>query len=230
MPDELFTMPSGAQTTQFPPVETADENGLLLVGGDLSVATLLDAYRKGIFPWPMIDGNRDVLSWWSPDPRAIVELDRFHISRRVQRRIRRNEFAVTFDQSFEEVIAQCAAPRHDDGRTWITADLEDAYIELHRREIAHSVEIWQDSRLVGGVYGIALGGFFSGESMFHRVTDASKVALAYLVRRLNERGFLLFDVQQQSPHLGRMGATEIPRPEFLRRLKTALKRRATFAG
>lgn len=224
-------MPIRARTTRFPPVETADDDGLLLLGGDLSVRTLLDAYQKGIFPWPLVDRNREVLSWWSPDPRVIVELDRFHVSRRVQRRIRRGEFTVTFDQAFESVIAACAEPRNDnDGGTWITLDLKAAYVAMHRRGFAHSVEIWQDGRLVGGVYGIALGGFFSGESMFHRVTDASKVALYHLVGRLDQRGFLLFDVQQQSPHLERMGATEIPRQEFLQRLKTAVMERAAFVG
>jgi len=222
-------MPSRARKTRFPPVEAADEDGLLLLGGDLSVRTLLDAYQRGIFPWPLVDGGREVMSWWSPDPRAIMELDRFQVSRRVGRRIRRKEFTVTFDRCFEAVIAECAAPRAEESGTWITLDLKAAYVELHRRGFAHSVEIWQDSRLVGGVYGIALGAFFSGESMFHRVTDASKVALYHLVGRLKERGFSLLDVQQQSPHLQRMGATEMPRKDFLLRLDAALQERVTFS-
>ena len=200
-----------------------------MLGGDLSVATLLTAYRQGIFPWPLVDRGRELLSWWSPDPRAIIELDRFHVPRRVQRRIRRGQFTVTFDEDFESVVAACASPRREGGETWITAALSDAYGRLHREGFAHSVEIWHEARLVGGVYGVAVGGFYSGESMFHRETDASKVALFHLVGRLRERGFELFDVQQQSPHLERMGAREIPRREFLQRLKTALKAPVKFA-
>lgn len=222
-------MPSFAPSTEFPPVETANEDGMLMLGGELSVATLLTAYRRGIFPWPLVDGSQELLSWWSPDPRAIIELNRFHASRRVQRRIRRGEFTVTFDNDFESVIASCAAPRREDGETWITSDLNTAYNRLHREGFGHSVEVWQDQRLVGGVYGVAIGGFFAGESMFHRVTDASKVALSCLVSRLSEGRFSLFDIQQQSPHLQRMGATEIPRREFLRRLNKALKERGEFA-
>jgi leucyl/phenylalanyl-tRNA--protein transferase len=223
-------MSSFASSTQFPPVETANEDGLLMLGGELSVATVLTAYRRGIFPWPLVDGRQELLSWWSPDPRAIIELDQFRVSRRVQRRIRRQEFTVTFDKDFEAVIAACAAPRREDGETWITSDLNAAYNRLHREGFAHSVEVWQDERLVGGVYGIAIGGFFAGESMFHRETDASKVALFHLVGRLSERRFSLFDIQQQSPHLQRMGATEIPRREFLRRLNDAMKSRTTFSS
>lgn len=199
-----------------------------MLGGDLSVATLLTAYRQGIFPWPFVDRGRELLSWWSPDPRAIIELDRFHVSRRVQRRIRRGEFTVTFDKDFESVVAGCAGPRREGGETWITTELSDAYGRLHREGFAHSVEIWQDERLVGGIYGIAIGAFFAGESMFHRETDASKVALFHLVGRLRERGFSLFDIQQQSPHLKHMGAAEIPRREFLRRLDSALKARVSL--
>lgn len=224
-------MPETSRTpaTDFPPVKAADEDGLLMVGGDLSVATLLSAYQQGIFPWPLVDGRHEVLSWWSPDPRAILELDQFHLARRVQRRIRREEFQVTFDEDFEAVITACAAPRHADGGTWITTDLRTAYGQLHRAGFAHSVEVWQEDRLVGGVYGVSIGGFFSGESMFHRVTDASKVALHCLVCRLRDHGWRLFDVQQQSPHLRRMGATVIRRQEFLARLDQAINAQVTFA-
>ena len=156
-----------------------------MLGGELSVATLLTAYRHGIFPWPLVDGGQELLSWWSPDPRAIIELDRFHVARRVQRRMRRGEFEVTFDKDFEAVIAACAAPRREDGETWITSDLITAYNQLHRQGSAHSVEVWQDGRLVGGVYGVSIGGFFAGESMFQRDNDPSKVSLYNRVDRMN---------------------------------------------
>lgn len=218
-----------AETTSFPPVTMADEDGLLMFGGELSVSTLIEAYRQGIFPWPIVDGDMELLSWWSPDPRAIVPLEQFHASRRVLRRIRRNEFNVTFDMDFPAVITACASPRCDEGDSWITEEIENAYAELYATGFAHSVEVWQHGQLVGGLYGVAIGGFFSGESMFHRVTDASKVALFHLVQRLVERGFTLFDIQQSSPHMERMGAVSVPRRRFLRKLRAALKLPVTFA-
>jgi leucyl/phenylalanyl-tRNA--protein transferase len=193
-----------------------------MVGGCLNVRWLLAAYRQGIFPWPICDEDRQILAWFSPDPRAILNLDALHISRRLRRRLRSGQFTVSFDRDFEAVIRACAEPRREDPLTWITPELSAAYQQLHRQGYAHSVEVWQDSRLVGGLYGLAVGGFFSGESMFHRTRDASKVALVHLVERLRRQGFTLLDVQQTTPHLTRMGASEIARAEFLARLESAL--------
>jgi leucyl/phenylalanyl-tRNA--protein transferase len=214
---------------RFPPVWQASEGGLLMVGGRLTTDWLLTAYRQGIFPWPVYDGQSEVLAWFSPDPRAILELDQLYISRRLRRRLHSGQFQVTLDADFPSVIAACAEARGPEEGTWITPHLAEAYVELHRLGIAHSVEVWQAGQLAGGLYGLALGGFFAGESMFHRVRDASKVALVHIVRHLQSRGFVLFDVQQASPHLVRMGATEIPRHEFLARLKVAMELPATFS-
>jgi leucyl/phenylalanyl-tRNA--protein transferase len=208
---------------RFPPAWKARADGLLMVGGQLTTDWLLAAYRQGIFPWPLFDGQSHVLAWFSPDPRAVLELDGLHVSHRLRRRMRSGRFQVSFDADFPAVVAGCAEPRGPDDGTWITPAMAAGYNQLHQLGCAHSVEIWQDGELVGGLYGVALGGFFSGESMFHRVRDASKVALAYLVQRLREHHFVLFDVQQASPHLRRMGATEIPRREFLARLKKSLQ-------
>jgi leucyl/phenylalanyl-tRNA--protein transferase len=208
---------------RFPPVSRAREDGLLLIGGYLNPAWLLAAYRQGIFPWPICDETTEILAWFSPDPRAVLEWDDLVVSRRLDRRLRSGQFRITFNRDFAGVVRGCAAPRRDDHLTWITPELAAAYEGLHRQGYAHSVEVWQADRLVGGVYGIALGGYFSGESMFHTARDASKVALVHLVRHLQQRGFVLFDIQQTSAHLTRMGATEIPRRQFLRRLQAALE-------
>jgi len=214
---------------RFPPIWQASEGGLLMVGGQLTTEWLLTAYRQGVFPWPVYDGQTEILAWFSPDPRAIIEWDRLHVSRRLQRRLRSGRFRITLDADFPNVIAACAEARKPEEGTWITPHLAEAYIELHRLGVAHSVEVWQEGWLAGGVYGVALGGFFSGESMFHRVRDASKIALVHLVRHLHSRGFVLFDVQQASPHLVRLGATEVPRSEFLSRLKRALELPVSFS-
>jgi leucyl/phenylalanyl-tRNA--protein transferase len=213
----------------FPPIWQAREDGLLMIGGCLNVQWLLTAYRRGIFPWPLTDGKHEILAWFSPHPRAILELDELHVSRRVARRLRSGEFHVTLNSQFREVVRGCAAPRKSETMTWITPDMAAAYEQLHRRGYAHSVEVWQAGRLVAGLYGLALGGFFAGESMFHRVRDASKIALVHLVRHLKQRGFTLFDVQQASPHLTQMGAKEIPRTLFLARLEQALDEPVTFS-
>jgi leucyl/phenylalanyl-tRNA--protein transferase len=165
--------------------------------------------------------------WWSPDPRAIFELDGFHASRRLWRTYRSGRFHLTINQSFGGVIRGCAA-REDEG-TWITPDMIAAYETLHRLGYAHCVEAWQDGELAGGVYGVAIGGFFAGESMFYRRRDASKIALLHLVLRLRERGFLLFDTQFVTEHTARLGAIEIPRSHYMRRLALALQRDARFA-
>ena len=203
--------------------EWADEYGLVGVGGDLRPATLLRAYRAGIFPW--FDAADPIL-WWSPDPRAIFELDRFHVPRRLQRTLRSGRFTVTFDRDFTGVIHGCAENRTDG--TWITAEMIGAYTAMHGLGHAHSVEVWCEGELAGGVYGVTVGGLFAGESMFTRVRDASKVALTHLVGRLRERGYLLFDIQFLTDHTRRLGAVEIPRAEYLRRLRAALTTEARF--
>lgn len=219
---------SDAQLPQFPPAWKAGADGLLAVGGQLSSDWLLAAYRQGIFPWPIIEGDTEILAWYTPDPRAILELDRFHVSRRLHRRLRSDEFQVSFNTNFAAVVAGCAEPRDSEPFTWITPDLTAAYQRLHELGHAHSVEVWQQGQLVGGVYGVAMGGFFSGESMFHRRRDASKVGLACLVQRLRQRRFTLFDVQQSSRHLSSLGATEIPRREFLLRLEKSVDLPVSF--
>jgi leucyl/phenylalanyl-tRNA---protein transferase len=204
--------------------EDADEEGLVGVGGDLRPEILLEAYRRGIFPW--FDDSLPIL-WWSPDPRSIFELDGLHISRRLARTIRQNKFELTVNLAFDAVMEGCA-DRPGQG-VWITPDMIKAYTRLHKLGQAHSVEVWHNDMLAGGLYGVAVGGLFAGESMFTVVRDASKVALAFVMRRLRERGFQLFDVQFLNDHTERMGAVEIPRNEYLQRLRRALKVDATFA-
>jgi leucyl/phenylalanyl-tRNA--protein transferase len=220
----LFRWPRRGREPLFDP-ELADENGLVALGGDLSPARLLKAYRKGVFPWY---GEGDPICWWSPDPRAIFELDSFRSSRRLQRTIRSGRFTVTVNRDFAGVIRGCA-DRPGDG-TWILPELTAAYEELHRLGHAHSVETWQRDVLAGGVYGVAIGGFFAGESMFTRQRDASKVALAFLIDRLRQRGFQLFDIQFLTPHTGRLGAIQIPRAEYLTRLARAIEEQVSFAN
>jgi leucyl/phenylalanyl-tRNA---protein transferase len=183
----------------------------------LSVPLLVAAYQAGYFPMGMDDGE---IGWFSPDPRGILPLDTFHVSRRLARVLRSGRFAVTTDRAFRRVMESCAADR-DDG-TWINAEILDVYGELHARRLAHSVEVWLDGDLAGGLYGVCLGGAFFGESMFHRVTDASKVALASLVEHLRTREFHLLDTQWTTPFLETFGAIEIPRDEYLARLEKAL--------
>jgi leucyl/phenylalanyl-tRNA---protein transferase len=221
-------MPTHDENPWFPPIRKARADGLLLVGGGLSPAWLLAAYQRGIFPWPMVDGDLEVLAWFSPDPRAILELDSLHVSHRLARRLRSGEFQVTVDQAFAAVVEACSEPRAEGGGTWITASLAAAYCRLHELGHAHSIEVWHEAQLVGGVYGVAGGGFFAGESMFHRRRDASKVALVHLVQRLQQRGFVLFDVQQPSGHLQSLGARVIRRSEFLHRLQRAWALPVTF--
>lgn len=202
----------------------ADEYGLVAIGGDLSPLRLLTAYRCGVFPW--YDEGMPIC-WWSPDPRAIFDLDRFHVPRRLQRTIRQGKFTVTVDRAFPAVIRGCA-DRPGEG-SWITADMIEAYERLHCLGHAHSVEVWREGELAGGLYGVTVGGLFAGESMFTRVRDASKVALVFTVERLRERGFQVFDIQLLNPHTAQFGAIEIPRREYLNRLKKALKCAVEFA-
>ncbi|QDV73418.1 leucyl/phenylalanyl-tRNA--protein transferase [Botrimarina mediterranea] len=206
--------------SRFPDPRLADPEGLVAVGGRMEPEWLLDAYRHGVFPWPT--GEDDPLLWWSPDPRCILPLDGFKASSRLRRRMRSGRFAVTFDQDFAGVMHGCATGPGREGGTWITKAIRTAYARLHRLGHAHSVETWimegDSRRLVGGVYGVAVGGLFAAESMFHRETDASKVALASLVQHLNERGFRLLDIQQWTAHTGSLGAAEVSRDDYLDRL------------
>jgi len=203
---------------QFPPVEwaTTDPNGLLAAGGDLSVARLLEAYRHGIFPW--FSEGQPIL-WWSPDPRMVLLPAELKVSRSLAKTLRKSRFEVRADTVFRDVIENCRMPRRDQGGTWITAPMVEAYCELHRAGVAHSVETWLDGELVGGLYGVALGRAFFGESMFMRAADASKVALVTLVRQLERWGFGMIDCQMNTAHLASFGAREIPRAEFTRRLQ-----------
>ncbi len=212
---------------EFPPAWTASREGLVAIGGDLSVERILLAYRSGIFPWPVLDG--EPMTWFSPDPRAVLELDALHVSRSLRKVLRKGQFEVTVNHGFEGVLMGCGAPAPDRPSTWITPALAAAYVALHRAGHAHSVETWQAGHLVGGLYGVAVGGLFAGESMFSRVPDASKVALVALVERLRARGYALLDVQQPTDHLLSMGATTIPRREYLRRLAAALPLERRFA-
>jgi leucyl/phenylalanyl-tRNA--protein transferase len=205
----------------FPPPDYADPSGLIAVGGDLSHERLLEAYRVGIFPWYSDD---QPILWWSPDPRFVLELNEFKPSRSLRRTLRRNIFQVTFDRYFEEVITACAAvPREGQSGTWITTEMRDAYIGLYGLGYAHSVEAWYANKLVGGLYGVSLGKAFFGESMFHYKTDASKVALAVLVEKLKSWGFHFIDSQMTTDHMQRLGAKEMSRRIFLKKLQSALR-------
>jgi leucyl/phenylalanyl-tRNA--protein transferase len=205
----------------FPPAEETDPEGLVGFGGKLTIEWLLDAYRHGIFPWPITDLDAP-LAWWSPDPRAVIEFDRFHVSRRLERTCRGGKFRVTRDFDFAGVIRGCAMAPNRVGQTWLTSEMIDAYIQLHEAGHAHSVEAWYGGELAGGVYGVAIGGLFAAESKFYRVRDASKVALVHLVRHLQTRGYRLLDIQQLTPHTARFGAMAIPRAEYLARLANTI--------
>jgi leucyl/phenylalanyl-tRNA--protein transferase len=199
-----------------------DYPGLIAVGGKVTAAKMLAAYREGTFPWYNVG---EPVMWWSPDPRAILEFDHFHISHRLARTIRSGKFRCTIDHNFAAVVRGCAEREEE---TWITPAMTAGFHELHRAGYAHSVEVWTGDELAGGIFGVAIGGFFSGESMFHRQRDASKVALAFLIDHLRAAGYLLFDIQILSPHTASLGAREIPRAEYLQRLKSALGRDVRF--
>jgi len=224
-------MPSGKPGSEkeltsrfrFPHAGNADADGFLAVGGDLSPGTLLLAYRNGIFPW-----TTHPVTWWSPDPRAVIPLDGVHVSRSLGRLMRRGVFRTTFDRDFRAVMEGCAAPRPHREETWISPQFIAAYCRLHELGHAHSVEVWLGKSLAGGLYGVSVGGFFAGESMFSVARDASKVALVSMVERLAASGFDLFDVQLMTPHLQSLGAVEIPREEYLRRLAAATQLPASF--
>ena len=205
----------------FPPVEQASPEGLLAIGGDLRPERLLEAYRHGIFPWY---NEQQPILWWSPDPRTVLFPEKLHISRSLKRSLRPGIFTVTLDTCFDDVMRHCAGPRpqYPEGGTWITPAMAEAYATLHRQGYAHSVEAWQETRLVGGVYGVAIGGAFFAESMFTKVDDASKVALVSLVRQLHIWGFRIVDCQQSSPHVMRLGAEEISRLAYIEKVATAV--------
>jgi leucyl/phenylalanyl-tRNA--protein transferase len=207
---------------RMPDPHSALPNGLVASGGDLEPGTVLAAYRRGIFPWPDAE---DRLLWWSPDPRAVLPLDGFHESRSLRRTRRKGTFSVSFDRTCEAVMACCA--ERDEG-TWITAPMTRAYLQLAELGWVHSVEVWAGERLAGGLYGVAIGGFFAAESMFHRQSDASKVALAALVERLATGGFALLDVQFLTDHLASLGAITMSRDAYLGRLREAIAMEARF--
>lgn len=206
-------------TENFPPLELAlrEPNGLLCAGGDLTPQRLVQAYLNGIFPWY---SPGEPILWWSPDPRMVLFPAEFHLSRSLHKTLRNRNYQVRLDTTFKAVIQACArTPRRDQPGTWITPEIQAAYCKLHELGYAHSVETWVDEKLVGGLYGIAIGKMFYGESMFAHATDASKIAIAHLVRFLEEKGFGMIDCQMNTPHLSSLGAREIPRRHFIDRLR-----------
>ncbi len=202
----------------FPDVDSAmtEPNGLLAIGGDLAPTRLLNAYQHGIFPW--YDKHQPIM-WWSPDPRAVLYLDKLHISNSLQKVIAKQNFTVTFNQAFSEVIHACAKPRKTQKETWISPKMIKAYCELHTRGHAKSIEIWQDEKLIGGLYGVDLGNVFCGESMFNLEPNAAKIALVYLVKKLKQTHYKLIDCQIYNEFLASLGAEQIPRRDFLQLLK-----------
>ncbi len=206
----------------FPPVSKAlvSPNGLLCAGGDLTPRRLLEAYGRGIFPW---FSEGDPILWWSPDPRMVLFPDELKVSRSLRKSVERGLYETRFDTAFRAVIEQCSAPRNGHAGTWIVPEMIDAYTRLHELGFAHSVESWQDGELVGGLYGIALGEVFFGESMFSRASDASKVALVKLVERLKAQGCRMIDCQQATAHLASLGAREIPRKAFAQQVQESIQ-------
>jgi leucyl/phenylalanyl-tRNA---protein transferase len=212
------------QRLHFPDPRTAGSDGLVAIGGDLSAPRLRLAYGRGIFPWTV-----NPITWWSPDPRGIFELNRFHIPHSLAKFIRKQPFEITHDRAFRHVMQACAAPAIGRRESWITPEFIEAYARLHELGDAHSVECWRGGKLVGGIYGVSRGGFFAGESMFHRATNASKVALCHLVGHLQSRNFALFDIQMITPATRQLGAVEIPRKEYLKRLEAAVRINCAFS-
>ena len=209
------------EDSPFPPVDQATSHGLLAAGGDLSITRLLNAYRHGIFPW---FNAYDPILWWSPDPRMVFHTDKMHISKSLKKALRQKPFDITFDQNFKEVMQACAAPRLlklpvEQHETWIHNEMISAYMELHQAGYAHSVECWQQGQLVGGVYGVAIGKMFFGESMFSFKTNASKIALVALSQQLKQWGYPLVDCQVYSEHLSRLGAVTLPREIFVQQVQ-----------
>lgn len=210
-------------TIGFPDPRSANREGLVAIGGDLQPARLLSAYRQGIYPWSV-----NPVTWWSPDPRGIIELEEFHVSKSLTKFIRKGVYDITMDKAFREVIHACAQPGQNRHQTWISPEFIEAYTRLHEMGHAHSVECWLDGKLVGGIYGVVVGGAFAGESMFHTADNASKVALHYLVEHLRARQFALFDIQMVTAATKPMGAKNIPRMEYLTRLADAVSLNCSF--
>ena len=209
------------QQIAFPPAVYAEPDGLLAFGGDLNIDRLLTAYSSGIFPWFNPD---DPILWWSPDPRPLIYPDRMRVTKSLRRTIAKGKFDISFDTDFKAVIENCAkVPRKGQDGTWLTAEMKEAYLNLHKHGYCHSVEARLDGELVGGLYGVALGKAFFGESMFHKVSDASKVAFYYLCKKLNDKEFHFIDGQVSTPHLLSLGAVEVSRDLFLKKLGEALK-------
>ena len=206
--------------SHFPHPRNASEDGLLCLTRTFTTGMILDAYAHGIFPWPM-DGMREML-WWSPHERAIFDLDSFHVPRRLRQTLRSGKFQVTTDRAFAEVIRGCATAGRRKNETWITREMIREYTRLHELGFAHSVEVWEGETLAGGLYGVAIGGLFAGESMFHRRRDASKVALVHTVEHLRRQGFTLFDVQMTNPHLEQFHVRKVSQEEYLAKLGAAL--------
>ena len=207
----------------FPDPLLSGKDGLVAIGGDLSPERLILAYRSGIFPWSV-----NPITWWSPESRGIFELEQFKPQRRIAKLIQQNKFDITINKAFREVMEGCASPAPGREESWITQEFIDAYSQLHAQGLAHSLECWQNHKLVGGIYGVAIGSFFAGESMFYFVSNASKVALTLLILHLKNQGFTLFDTQIKTNHTSSMGAISIPRKEYIHRLKAALKQNASF--
>ena len=213
----IFRLP---RRIAFPDPALAEPDGLLAVGGDLSPERLVAAYAAGIFPWY---SEGEPILWWSPDPRWVLRPEALHVSRSLQKRLRRGDLEVTCDRAFDDVMGACALPREGQRGTWITRDMRKAYGRLHAMGVAHSVETWSAGELVGGLYGVSVGTTFFGESMFARVSDASKVAFARLVAMLKEWGFALVDCQVETEHLASLGATPMPRQAFLAELRESVR-------
>jgi leucyl/phenylalanyl-tRNA--protein transferase len=211
----------------FPPLESANEDGLLAMGGDLSPERLVLAYKSGIFPW---FNYGDPILWWSPDPRCVIFPDQFKPARSLKKSIRNRGYRFTLDSAFDQVINRCAGVRKGQSGTWITKDMQKAYRKLHALGVAHSAEVWEHDTLVGGLYGVSLGSIFFGESMFSTKTDASKMALACLIEKLVAWEFTLIDCQVSSPHILSLGAVEIPRAEFTKRLECGLSENDTTSN
>lgn len=216
-------------TQAFPPLHKAlrEPDGLLAVGGCLSTERLLNAYRQGIFPWYNAD---EPILWWSPDPRLVLFPDKLVVSRSLRKTLRKNMFTVSFDKAFSKVIASCAKPRKDSDNTWISSDIYQAYVRLHQQGYAHSVEVWFNDELVGGLYGVALGQVFFGESMFHTKTDASKVAFVSLVEQLKNWRYQFIDCQVHTEHLTSLGAEEIDRHAFIQLLNRYCERSVALSA
>ncbi len=203
---------------EFPPIETADPSGLLALGGDLEVESLVLAYRNGIFPWPISDDYP--LAWFSPDPRGILEFDHLKINKRLKRYLKNCPYQITFNKDFDQVIQKCSStPRSDQSSTWITPEIIQGYHNLFTQQLAYSIEVWDDSQLVGGVYGVCIHGIISGESMFHTKTNASKFALIFLLLLLKRANIEWLDTQMVTPVVESLGGHEIPREEYIQKLK-----------